>query len=94
LRSRGEKEIHPRSIGSGACCRVNGLDAELLAQNFRCLVHIAHQQFNLLDSFAEFLKKASDGSAPLGLLARQNVELNARGKVQFVFFGVLVRRDV
>jgi hypothetical protein len=64
------------------------------AQDFRRAVQIRREDFDLLDSLAEFLQVSLNGPGAGGLAGGQNIQIDLFSELQFELNGILIRRHV
>jgi hypothetical protein len=79
------------TVGARPLLWIHRVDSKFLLQQCCCGVDVATAIFNLLDSFAKFLKVACDRSGALGVAARENVEGYIAREMKLKLARVLVR---
>ena len=65
----GEEEIDASAVCTSARGGIERFQREPRAQDFRRAIHIANVNFDLLNSFAEFLQEARNGPGTFWLAA-------------------------
>ena len=89
-----ETKIYLRTTSTWPGFRIDWCDIKALAQNRHRTIHIPTAKLHLLNTFAKSGNKARDGPAARWIFAREHIQRNAVGEVEFKFLSVLVWRNV